>query len=276
VELQIHLGEFQKRGLHLAAISYDPPQVLAAFAARRGITFPLLSDADSRVIRAFGIFNETIPATSSAHGVPHPGIYVLDSAGKVTAKYFEDNYAERVTASDILVRQFGALPAPAAAPAETKRLRLTPSVSGRTAVGGQKLALILDIQIKSGLHITAPPRWEMPATSAVTAVAWPTPKTLHIKSLGEDLPVYEKRLKLIREVTVPSDESLRTASDSRGVMTLNGTFRYQACDAKTCYPPESVPVQFQIQVLRHDTQRVSPPQSPPPARTTPPQPPPGL
>ena len=255
MELQTHLGEFKKRGLNLAAISYDAPQTLAAFAARRAITFPLLSDANSQVIRSYGIFNETIPVTSSAHGVPYPGIYVLDADGKVTAKYFEENYAERVTASDILVRQFGAVPAPAAGPAETQRLRITRSTSARTAIGGQKLALILDIEIKSGLHITAPAHWDMHPAQLFTDVAWPRSKTLHIKSLNENMAVYEKRLKLIREVTIPSDESLRTATDAHGMMTLEGVFRYQACDAKTCYPPESVPLQFQIQILRHDTQR---------------------
>ena len=254
MELQTHLGEFQKRGLNLAAISYDSPKILAAFAARRAITFPLLSDANSAVIRSFGIFNETIPATSSAHGVPHPGIYILDPAGKVTAKYFEDNYAERVTASDILVRQFGALPAPTAA-AETQRLRVTPSVSGRTAVGGQKLALVLDIEIKRGLHITALARWDMQQKHLFTDPIWPPSKTLHIKSLNEDMAVYEKRVKLIREVTIPSDESLRTATNAQGIMTLEGVFKYQACDAKTCYPPESVPLKFEIQILRHDIQR---------------------
>jgi hypothetical protein len=254
VELQTHLSEFNKRGLNLAAISYDSPQILASFAARRAITFPLLSDSNSTVIRAFGIFNETIPVASSARGVPHPGVYVLDSSNKVTAKYFEDNYAERVTASDILVRQFGAMPAPSA-PSETQRLRISPSVSGRTAVGGQKLALVLDIEIRRGLHITAPPRWEMTPKHLFTDVAWPPSKTLHIKSLNENMAVYEKRLKLIREVTIPSDESLRAATNAQGVMTLEGAFKYQACDSKTCYPAESVPIQFQIRILRHDTQR---------------------
>ena len=37
-------------GIELAAISYDSPEILAAFAEERGIFFPLLSDPGSRTI----------------------------------------------------------------------------------------------------------------------------------------------------------------------------------------------------------------------------------
>ena len=43
------------QGLGVAAISYDPVPTLAEFASRRSITFPLLSDAGSATIKAFGI-----------------------------------------------------------------------------------------------------------------------------------------------------------------------------------------------------------------------------
>jgi len=31
---------------------------------------------------------------------------------------------------------------------------------------------------------------------------------------------------------------------------LEGIFRYQACDATTCYNPETLPVHFEVQVLK--------------------------
>ena len=58
MELQERFTELQAQGLGIAAISYDTEEVLADFAQRRGITdVPLLSDDDSAVIRAFGIYN---------------------------------------------------------------------------------------------------------------------------------------------------------------------------------------------------------------------------
>ena len=47
MELQDQLGALRDRGLGVAAISYDSEAVLADFAERRGITFPLLADDDS-------------------------------------------------------------------------------------------------------------------------------------------------------------------------------------------------------------------------------------
>lgn len=277
MELQFHLEEFRKRGLNAAAISYDSPAVLANFASRRNIGFPLLSDADSRVIRTFGILNETVQKDSSVYGVPNPGTYVLDAHGVVQAKYFENNYEERVTASDILARQFGVTPtaapasrtAPASVEVQGKHLSVTESSSARFTVGGQKIALILTIEMKPGIHVYAPGVegykplvWEMlpgPANLPArlfTPVTWPPSKKLHLKAIGETVPVYEKKLRLVREFTVPSDELLRTATSRDGHIALEGVFRYQACDTTTCYNPESLPVHFDVQVLRHDTERV--------------------
>ncbi len=60
MELQQSLEQIRKRGLGLAAVSYDSVAVLKNFSDRRGITYPLLSDADSKVIRAYGLLNESV------------------------------------------------------------------------------------------------------------------------------------------------------------------------------------------------------------------------
>jgi len=51
VELQGITKDLDARGIALFAISYDAVETLAAFAAKHGITYPLLADAGSRVIR---------------------------------------------------------------------------------------------------------------------------------------------------------------------------------------------------------------------------------
>jgi len=107
VELQGNLEKFRAEGLGVAAISYDSPAVLKSFADRRHITFPLLSDPESKIIRAFGILNEQIAEGTPQYGIPHPGTYIVDRAGRVTAKYFEDDYTQRYMSAEILVRQFG-------------------------------------------------------------------------------------------------------------------------------------------------------------------------
>jgi len=58
----------ERNGLRIAAVSYDSPEALQAFAEKHGIGFPLLSDGDSALIRSFGIFNNNIAPGLRAHG----------------------------------------------------------------------------------------------------------------------------------------------------------------------------------------------------------------
>ena len=50
MELEQNLSGIRKQGLGLAAISYDSPEVLKNFAGRMHISFPLLSDPESKII----------------------------------------------------------------------------------------------------------------------------------------------------------------------------------------------------------------------------------
>ena len=104
MELQGRVKELRSKGLNVAAISYDPVAVLADFARRRDITFPLLSDAGSVTITNYGILNTTEASTSRIRGVPFPGTFILDRRAIVTARFFEQNYQERETAASILTR----------------------------------------------------------------------------------------------------------------------------------------------------------------------------
>ena len=143
MELQTNLPAIRKQGLALVAISYDSPEILRSFATRKGITYPLLSDPDSRVIRSYGLLNTTVAADSFSFGIPYPGTFVLDRSGNVKSKYFEADFRERYAASDILVREFDVKPGAPAALIETKHLRLSPSSSETTVHWGQRIALSL-------------------------------------------------------------------------------------------------------------------------------------
>ena len=51
VELQEAWGSLEEHGVAIFGISYDSVEILAAFAEKRGITYPLLSDEGSQTIR---------------------------------------------------------------------------------------------------------------------------------------------------------------------------------------------------------------------------------
>jgi peroxiredoxin len=88
-------ADLAKRGYTLAALSYDSPEVLATFAAQRGIGYTLLSDKKSEMIDAFNIRDPQYPAGNMAHGVPMPAIFVIDAKGVVQAKLAEEGYRTR-------------------------------------------------------------------------------------------------------------------------------------------------------------------------------------
>jgi peroxiredoxin Q/BCP len=86
--------------VQVVAISYDSVPVLKRFAEKRGITFPLLSDAGSKTIDAYGIRNKEAP--ERVRGIPHPGTFVLDQTGVIRAKLFYEGYAKRHGSADII------------------------------------------------------------------------------------------------------------------------------------------------------------------------------
>jgi peroxiredoxin len=61
---------YQSHGLSIAAIPYDPPPALRRFATTYGVTYPLLSDMGSQVIRRFDILNDNMPEGDPFYGIP--------------------------------------------------------------------------------------------------------------------------------------------------------------------------------------------------------------
>jgi peroxiredoxin len=61
-------------------ISVDTFFALKAFHDAQGLTFPLLSDFNKQVIRAYGVFNEDM---IGLHGIAKRAVFVLDGGGVV-------------------------------------------------------------------------------------------------------------------------------------------------------------------------------------------------
>lgn len=255
--MEQNLPEIQKRGLSLAAISYDSPAILKNFAERMKITYPLLSDPDSKIIRAYGILNDTAPK-GMTYGIPYPGTYILDPKGVVVEKYFEDDYSQRYTASAILAKEFGAPVGAAHSTVEAKHLRISTSAGDEVVHIGQRIVLALDIDLPKGMHVYAPgvtgylPIDLTIAESAsfrVHDAVYPPSKTLTLKAIHETLPVYAGQVRVLRDITIGK-------SVQPGELTVEGKFRYQACDDRQCFLPETVPLKWVLRVEALDRQRV--------------------
>ena len=86
----------------VAALTYDSEKILARFARKHRIAYPLLSDTGSKVIRELGILDEGYAPGTRFYGVPHAGIFLLDKDGIIRAKYAEKDYRKRPLLDDIL------------------------------------------------------------------------------------------------------------------------------------------------------------------------------
>lgn len=98
------LAEIEKRGFRVATISYDQPDVLKGFAAKRQIGYALLSDPKSEVIDAYGLRDPQYPAGHRAHGVPRPITLILDRNGTILAKLYEENFRVRPPVEAIIAK----------------------------------------------------------------------------------------------------------------------------------------------------------------------------
>jgi hypothetical protein len=264
VELEQNLDRIRKQGLGLAAVSYDSVEVLKNFADRKHITFPLLSDPESKIIRAFGILNETVKPGTPQFGIPYPGTFIVDAKGTVVAKYFEEDFRERVSASDILVRQFGALADAASGSVETNHLRLTTAASVSVARPGHRIVLSLELDLKPDMHLYAPGvqgyipiDWKLEEGPAAKAhpFAYPASRKLHLKAIGETVPVYRGRVRITREITFGPENAVRPLVTPTGELILKGSLRYQACDDRKCYVPETIPLEWRFHFEGLDRER---------------------
>ncbi len=264
MQLERKREEFAGRGVNIAAISNDEREALSNFAQRAGIGFPLLSDPDSDVIRKFGVLNEDIPERHRFYGIPHPVELLLAPDRSVEEKFYEASYRDRFTAGRVLLRQLGSDAGSAPAQTRTSHLKVTAWASDESVRGGNRFALVLDVDLNDKMHVYAPEvegyipiDWTMDDGSGLRHydAEFPQARILHLPAIDESVPVYEGSFRLVRDVMIGQQDELGDLLQD-GVLKIKGSLRYQACDDKVCYLPTTVPLEWSIRFEEHDRTRV--------------------
>ena len=291
MELQDRLEDLRAQGLGVAAISYDTEEVLAAFAERRGVKdVPLLSDDDSAVIRAFGIYNHVAEegigpnaedpdvkadvnqyvsvfgANPMIVGTPFPGTFIVDREGRVTSRFFEEFYRERNTAANIMLKLGTPISGIAGSSGETAHLEISASQSNPDILVGSRFHLALDITPKPKMHVYAPGaeelgyrviglELEVPSFLRVLPPEYPASEIYHFEPLDEHVPVYQRPFRLVQEIVVEGDPESAARLAEIDALTLTGRLDYQACDDAICFNPASVPLTWTLTVSPLDRQR---------------------
>ena len=240
--------------------------MLADFARRRGITFPLLSDAGSAVIKQYGLLNTTIAEGHPTFGIPFPGTFIVDANGVVTSRHFEAAYQERNTIASVLVKLGAKLdlvgtrvPAP--------HLTAVTYVTDRDAAPGTHFSVVLDVTPADRIHVYAPgvSGGYKPITLTIAtepglvnrAVQFPRADDYFFRPLNEHVAVYQRPFRIVQDLEIdPAPQSAAALAD-RSEMKITGTLDYQACDDKVCFNPQSVPLRWTIGLKPLDRERVS-------------------
>ena len=75
-------ADLSEAGFAVLGISPDTPAKLAKFRDRDGLTFPLLSDPDRKVLQAYGAYGEKMMYGKKSVGVIR-STFVVDADGKI-------------------------------------------------------------------------------------------------------------------------------------------------------------------------------------------------
>jgi hypothetical protein len=251
VELQRRYDDIRRQGLGLIAVSYDSTETLKQFADSRRITFPLISDPGSAIIRRYGLLNETVDAKSRTYGIPHPGTFIVDRKGVVVSRFFEDAYQERFTTGAIL----GGIGGAPAIKATTAHLSMTASISDTEAAPGERLSLVADVTPARTMHVYAPGKHTYQVVRLeldpqpwlkIHPIVYPPSTIYHFKPLDERVEVFVKPFRLRRDVTLLATQEAQKLLGAMAAATLTGALEYQACDDKICFNPVRVPISFTI------------------------------
>lgn len=260
MELQRRYAEITKQGLGLIAISYDAPETLKKFADSRGITFPMIADRESAIIRAYGILNETEKPGGRAYGIPHPGTFIVDRRGVVVSRFFEDAYQERYTAATIL-GTLGARVGGGTVSADTAHLTLTATITDTTAAPGERLSILVDVTPRPEMHVYAPGTHDYQVVRLtlapqpwlrVHAPVYPASQIYHFKPLDERVEVYAKPFRLRTDLTLLATPEAQKLLGAMPSVTVVAALEYQACDDKICFNPARVPLTFTVMLKALD------------------------
>ena len=238
------MKDFDAAGIAVYALSYDEADALRDFRDAHGITYTLLSDPDSDVIRSFGILNTLIDPTDHPwYGIPYPGNYVVNPEGTITHKFFDNNLAVRAGPEQLLRAALGQ------PMLETKASETAPdAVQVSVALDGNTLAptvqkdLVVSFSVPRGRHVYAEPA---PQGSVAVDVVLdenkrlvqrplvrPTSAPHTLAGTGESFRVHHGVFELRLPLTVNG-----AVGGGATEISVSGEVRWQSCDSEVCDIP---------------------------------------
>jgi DsbC/DsbD-like thiol-disulfide interchange protein len=136
-------------------------------------------------------------------------------------------------------------------PKAPQRLSVAVELPAKPVAAGDRFALSLRIVPNPGIHVYAPGNPEnIPVSISVTPSAgvtaeeakFPKAEDFFFGPTGETLKVYTKPFL----VEVPLRAARGATSGAEHEIAITGAVRYQACDDRVCFPPQSLPFEARV------------------------------
>jgi len=97
--LQSHITEIRELDAEVLAISVDSPEESHSLTEKAGITFPLLSDTDRKVIDRYGLRHM---GGGISEDIARPATFILARDGRIVWRQLTDNWRIRVRPEPVL------------------------------------------------------------------------------------------------------------------------------------------------------------------------------
>jgi hypothetical protein len=258
------LPTLKSLGINAAVITFDSREILRNFGDAYKIEYSLLSDEGSEVIKAFGILNTNVPKDHKMmYGMPWPGDYLIAPDRKVLDKHFDRDYQYRPSASAIIMRHFS-LTSSNAVEIDTHWLSAKIGLSANRCFAGQDLASQLSVQLKPGWHIyrePLPPNYQPTRLTFSGPLAGeqslelPAAEPMIFEGTGETLPVFRGKFSAFGRLQIrwspPAPVKFLESFGSfisPGDYKISGEFKFQACNADICDPPQTIHFELPIKI----------------------------
>jgi peroxiredoxin len=271
IDLESARQHFEEKGIRVATITYDSPAILKAFAQRRNIHYTMLSDPDSKTIDAFGIRNQD--AKGHEAGIAIPNFYWIGRDGIIRQRHSEDTLLNRVTADYFYETLFGAGSALATSVpvvAKTPNLKLSLTQSDQESAPGARFRLTVRLEPGDDTHLYAPGAevngyhpikltLDPSDLYKTEPVIYPPSTFLEFPALKEKVPVFQSRTIVTDDVTAVRSPKTLPLFSAQPRLVIHGLLEYQACTSTECFKPETIPVEWTVNIKAADldTQRVA-------------------
>lgn len=84
-QFQKNLERLRDAGIEPVVVSHDAQEVIKEASDKFNITYTLLSDPDSELIKAYGVLDERTEKDSEHYGIAYPITFVIEQTGKVVS-----------------------------------------------------------------------------------------------------------------------------------------------------------------------------------------------